>query len=124
MRGEADLIEACAGLIDQGESPEAAVRREALEELGLAVGSVELLASSWPMAAISTEKVHLYLAPYRDADRVGPGGGLASEHENITVLEMPLDDILNRVRTGCLTDMKTLVLVLALKDRHPELFST
>lgn len=124
MCGEADPIEACAGLIDEGETPEVAVRREALEELGLAVGSVELLASSWSMAAISTEKVHLYLAPYHDADRVGPGGGLSSEHENITVLEVPMDDILYRARTGRLTDMKTMLLVLALKDRCPELFST
>ena len=36
--GREQLEEACAGMIDAGETPEQAARREAMEELGLELG--------------------------------------------------------------------------------------
>lgn len=119
--GEPQLLEALAGLLDEND-PEACARREALEEAGLRLATLEKVVTGLSMPGISTERLHLFLAPYAAADRVAAGGGLASEHEHITVVELPLHELAARADAGGITDMKTLVLVLALRLRRPELF--
>jgi 8-oxo-dGTP pyrophosphatase MutT (NUDIX family) len=71
--GEVTVLEAPAGLLDEGD-PEAGARREALEETGLRLGGLEPVALVWTMPGISTERMHLFLAPYGEGDRVAAGG--------------------------------------------------
>lgn len=118
---DADLLEAIAGALD-GEAPEACCRREALEEAGVQLGSLERVVQIWAMPTLSSERVTLFLAPYRAADRVGAGGGVDGEHESITVHELRLEALSRAAAEGRLQDAKTLCLVLALQLRHPELF--
>ena len=74
FKGETEhLIEAPAGLLEQGEEPAAAARREALEEAGVALTTMEPLGTIWTMPGVSTERMHLFLAPYALADRVAGG---------------------------------------------------
>lgn len=115
------LEEACAGMIDDGDA-DATVRREAEEELGLRLGDVEFVARVWPSPGVSTETASLYLAPYSLGDRIGPGGGLASENEDIEVVERPLAELRVEADQGGVTDAKLLTLVLALRLRRPDLF--
>jgi nudix-type nucleoside diphosphatase (YffH/AdpP family) len=115
-------LEAPAGLVEDGEEAEATIRREAEEEVGLRLARVEPVARVHSSPGLSTEAVHLFLAPYGEADRVGEGGGLASEQEDVRVVEMPLAELWGRVESGALTDMKTLALVQALRLRRPDLF--
>lgn len=119
--GPDHLVEVPAGLLDENDAAEGA-RREAMEEVGVKLSSLEPVASLWSMPGISTERMHLFLAPFTRADRVADGGGLAHEHENITVLEVPLRDLPGWVADGRLADMKTVLLVQALRLAHPELF--
>ena len=119
---EPDLVEAAAGLIDPGEEAAASAVREALEELGVRLRTVEPVAAAWSMPAVSSERIHLFLAPYEAADRVAAGGGKAEEGEEIEVLERPLNALLQEADAGTLTDIKTLALVWALARRRPELF--
>ena len=119
--GRAALLECPAGLLDEADPAEAA-RREAKEEVGLALGDVEHVGRVWTSPGISAEQMDLYLAPYSAADRVDTGGGIASEHEAIEVAEVGLDVVWAMVERGELDDMKTLTLVQALRLRHPELF--
>ena len=116
------VLEVPAGLLDEAE-PEDGARREAYEETGVRLGALELVTSGWSMPGISTEQMDLYLAPYAAADRVGPGGRLADENEDITVREMPLAELAALSDRGELTDLKTLVLVLTLRLRRPDLFA-
>jgi nudix-type nucleoside diphosphatase (YffH/AdpP family) len=116
------LTEAPAGLLD-GEDPEACARREAMEEVGVRLGRLEPAGRIWASPGISTELMHLYLAPFGRADRTEAGGGLAEEHEDITVLEIPLDELARRAEDGSLDDLKTLALVQTLRLRHPGLFA-
>lgn len=116
------LVEAAAGIIDPGETAAATAVREALEELGVRLGDVAPVAAAWSMPGISSERIHLFLAPYSAADRVGPGGGVAEEGEEIEVLELPLQTLVQQADSGTLTDIKTLALVWALARRRPELF--
>lgn len=117
LRGEAPpLYEVLAGRIDPGEEAEATARREAVEECGLTLGAIDLVGHFFAMPAVSTERLSLYLAPYRLGDRTSAGGGLAHDHEDIEVVEMRLDDFW-AMGMAALADMKTAILVLALRER-------
>ena len=116
------LLEAPAGLIDPGEDAEACARREAREEVGVELAKLEPVGTAWSSPGVSTERLSLFLAPYRAADRTGAGGGLAEEDENITVVEMSLADLVRLADDGRLTDLKTFCLVQSLRLRRPELF--
>ncbi len=119
--GEVALLEAIAGMLEDGDAA-GAVRREALEEAGLRLSDLEDVARAWPSPGILTERVELFLASYRMEDRIGAGGGLAEEHEKIEVVELPLDALAALADRGGLTDMKTLALLQTLRVRRPDLF--
>jgi nudix-type nucleoside diphosphatase (YffH/AdpP family) len=119
--GEDSLLEAIAGLTD-GEEPDDAARREALEETGVQLTALEPVALLWTMPGLSTERMHLYLAPYGREYRVGKGGGAKGEHEDITVEELALRELAAMADAGTLADMKTFALVQTLRLRKPELF--
>jgi nudix-type nucleoside diphosphatase (YffH/AdpP family) len=120
--GPPDLIEAPAGMLEDDEPAEACARREAEEEVGVRLGGLEPVAEAWSTPGVSSEKIALFLAPYSEGDRTGEGGGLAAENELIEVLELPLAELWARFEAGAVRDMKTLVLLLALRQRRPELF--
>jgi len=120
--GAGETLEVAAGLIDDDEAPETCIRREAMEEMGLRVERLEPVATIQSMPGISTERLHLFLAPYGEGDRVGEGGGLAGEDEQITIVEMPLAELAALADRGELTDAKSLILLQTLRVKHPDLF--
>ncbi len=120
--GEEEFPEAPAGLIDDDESPETAAMREAEEETGLKLRSLEPLGRFWSSPGASTETSWLYLAEFSPADRTGAGGGV-DDHEDIEVIELPLAELAERARRGELNDLKLAVLVLSLMNRRPDLFA-
>ncbi|HSG95265.1 MAG TPA: NUDIX hydrolase, partial [Afifellaceae bacterium] len=105
------LLEVCAGLIDDGETPDDAAIREAEEELGLHLETVRNVGAVYSSPGALTEKIHLFLATYDLQDRKSDGGGLDHEGEDILIVEMPLGELFKMARTGAITDAKTLVLV-------------
>lgn len=121
FQGEPSPYEAIAGSLD-GMDPAQRIVAEAMEEGGLQLGVVEPVTNMWSMVPASSERVQLYLAEYRQADRVAHGGGADGENENITVHEIGLDELRDLALTGELTDAKTLILAQALLLRHPELW--
>lgn len=110
--GEANgmLIEACAGL-NEGNDPETAVRKEALEELGYRLGAVEQVADIHMSPGSVAERLALFVAAYTPGGRVSDGGGLKSEGEDIEVIEMPLSEAFDMVVRGEITDAKTVILL-------------
>lgn len=121
VEGHPDFLEAVAGLLDK-DDPETCARRETMEEAGLRVERLEPLGHFWSAPGITTERLHLFLAPYTEADRVAEGGGLADEHEDIEVLEVGFEELAHLVATHAIADMKTMILVQALQLRHPQAF--
>jgi nudix-type nucleoside diphosphatase (YffH/AdpP family) len=122
VTGTGHTLEAIAGRIED-QDPVATVRREAFEEAGLELASMELVARVWGMPGVSTERMFLFLATYSATNRIAPGGGLEEEHEAIEVAEMNLAELAAMSDAGELDDMKTLALVQALRIRSPELFT-
>ena len=122
MMGEQqEILEAIAGIVED-ELPEVTARREAQEEAGLRLGALESSGTHWTAPGISTERMALFLAPYCEANRIGDGGGLGREHEQIAVVEIELNELAKRADHGELNDLKTFALVQTLRLRHPELF--
>ena len=104
------LIETAAGLLDD-EAPEAAVRREVEEELGVRVGEVEHVFDIWMSPGSVTERLHFYAAPYTPADRTAAGGGVEEEGEDIEAVELPFAEALDMVDDGRIADAKTVLLL-------------
>jgi ADP-ribose pyrophosphatase len=107
----ARTIELPAGIIGDepggaDESNAEAAGRELLEETGYVAGRIEAVTTGPACSGITSERVTLFRA--LDLRRVGAGGGVA--HEDITVHEVPLAEILPwleaKAKTGVLVDPK------------------
>jgi GDP-mannose pyrophosphatase NudK len=105
------LLEACAGILDPGETPEETARREAEEEIGVKIRELRDFGTMLPSVGTLTERMYLYVAEVTAADRTEDGGGLAHEGESIEVVEVPLAELFDMARNGALEDAKTLIIV-------------
>ncbi|MET0350965.1 MAG: NUDIX domain-containing protein [Rhizobacter sp.] len=104
------LIEAPAGLLDT-QSPEERVRAEVEEETGYRLRDVRPVFEAFMSPGSVTEKLHFFVGEYEAHMRVGDGGGVADEGEDIEVLELTIDDALARVADGRIRDGKTIMLL-------------
>jgi len=104
------LIETAAGLLDD-DDPETAIRREAIEETGHAVGEVTHVFDAFMSPGSVTERIHFFAAPYDASTLTHAGGGLADEGEHITVVELDIDEALAMVDDGRIADGKTIMLL-------------
>lgn len=122
MKGATPIIEVPAGLVDAGETAIEAARREAVEETGLTLREIIPAGEIWSMPGVSTEHITLFLAEYGARDRTQAGGGLAEEHEDIEVIERPLDALWAETNGAEPADAKTRILLQVLRLKRPDLF--
>jgi nudix-type nucleoside diphosphatase (YffH/AdpP family) len=104
------LIEAAAGLLDDA-APEARIRAEVEEETGYRLHDVHKVFEAFMSPGVVTEKLHFFVGEYEDGMRVGSGGGLVAEGEDIEVLELPIDEALAMIADGRIVDAKTIMLL-------------
>jgi nudix-type nucleoside diphosphatase (YffH/AdpP family) len=104
------LIEAAAGLLDNL-APEERIRAEVEEELGYRLGAVQKIFEAFMSPGSVTEKLHFFIAEYEPSMRIGNGGGLADEGEDIEVLELGIGEALAMVADGRIADAKTVMLL-------------
>ncbi len=119
--GPPELLEAPAGMVENEDAEDTAIR-EALEECGVVLSRLEPVGSPFSCPGVSSERVDLFLAAYSAGDRKTAGGGVAGEHEMISVEEVPLGLLWSWVEQRRIEDLKSLALVLALRVRRPDLF--
>jgi nudix-type nucleoside diphosphatase (YffH/AdpP family) len=104
------LIEAAAGMLDNA-SPEKRIRAEVEEEIGYRLGEIRKVFEAFMTPGAVTEKLHFFIAEYDSSMRIGNGGGLAAEGEDIEVLELPIDQALAMIGDGRIQDAKTIMLL-------------
>lgn len=112
INGNADgmLIEACAGLLDK-DNPEDCIKRETEEETGYKVTDVRKIFEAYMSPGSVTEILYFFVAEYTKSMKVNEGGGIEEEQENIEVIEMQLDEAMNKIGTGEIKDGKTIMLL-------------
>lgn len=104
------LVEAPAGSLDDA-APEARVRSEAEEEIGYRLGPVQKIFEAFTSPGAVTEKLHFFVAEYQPDMKIGNGGGLAHEGEDIETLELPFAEALAMIANGRIIDAKTIMLL-------------
>lgn len=111
LRGDptGETLEACSGH-HQADSPEESARLEVLEETGYLPHNLTPVASVYGSPGGSLELIHLFTAEYTDA-RQSLGGGLRHEGEDIEVVEVPLREALEWMRSGAIRDARTMLLL-------------
>lgn len=90
-----------AGKIEAGEDPLATAQRELIEECGYTASSWRHLATLHPCVGYSDERFELYLA--RDLRHVGR---VLDDGEFLEVVPMAIDEVLQGIKDGRITDVK------------------
>jgi len=98
------IYEIPAGKLHQGEDPKACAARELEEEIGYKAGTLELLSSIFTAPGFTDEVIHIYRAT-----RMTKGQQHLDRDEVLEVVEMPLHDAIEMIRTGAIRDAKTMV---------------
>ena len=112
LRDGADgfLWEAPAGLLDEAD-PAARVAMEAEEETGFRLRDVRKVCEAYSSPGSFLEKMHFFIGLYDETGRIGPGGGLAEEGEDIEVVELPFATAFAMIASGEIQDAKTIILL-------------
>ncbi len=106
--------EVVAGLLDAGESPMEAARRELEEETGFRARTIEHLGTVYTSPGYVDEKLELFLADL-DEQR----GVVRLDHdERVVAVEMTRDEWSASIRSGEIKDAKTLAAWALLMERE------
>jgi ADP-ribose pyrophosphatase len=117
-KGPGWMVEAIAGAIDAGETPEQCIRREMMEELGFRAGPMQVIGAFYASPGGSSERIFLFYAPVRSADLVAPSAaGLAEQQEDIKRITIPRAEFVQNCITGQYVDAKLLIAGLWLAAR-------
>lgn len=115
------IMEIPAGMIERDEKPDAAARREAFEETGFALTTLETIATLYVSPGGTSERVILFYATVDG--RVQDLAAAEKERdpdEDIKLVEQNLDDFFDACRRGRVNDAKTLAAglwILANRER-------
>lgn len=98
------MVELPAGKVDAGEGPEETARRELAEETGHTCGELIRLGLIHPCIGYSDEQIVVYLA--RGLSR---REAAAEPDELVEPFELSLEEALEWIRQGQITDVKTII---------------
>lgn len=103
------LTELPAGMIDEGETPEAAIRRELLEEIGYQVQHLQPVSHFFPSPGACDERIFIFYAQVKPVHAVTEGGGVDDEGEDIRRVHLPVKSALDQLKSATFTDAKTII---------------
>jgi nudix-type nucleoside diphosphatase (YffH/AdpP family) len=104
------MVEVPAGVLDAA-TPQDCIRAEAEQEAGIRVRQPRQVFEAFMSPGAVTERLHFFVAEYDAGDRIGAGGGVHAEGEDIEVFETPFDEALAMVTRGEIVDAKTILLL-------------
>ena len=107
------VIEIPAGKLNAGEDPLLCAQRELQEETGYTAKHWSKIRRIHPVISYSTEFIDIYLA-----EGLSPGPARLDEEEFLDVFAAPLEELLNWVEMGKITDVKTIISTYWLERRR------
>ena len=102
------LLEVVAGIVEEGESEEEVVRREAQEEAGLTLNSLTRIMSYFPSPGGCGERITLFVGEV-DASEAATYAGLASESEDIRVHRLPREQAMQWLAEGKIDNASSII---------------
>lgn len=102
-----------AGLVEEGEEPKKAARRELAEETGYSGGEWESLGSLASSPSLKDNWAHLYLA--RNVER--SASQQPDEYERLEIVAVPVGELLSKVSTGEIVSSSGVAAVLLALNR-------
>lgn len=99
-----ELIEIPAGLVENGENPKSAARRELQEEIGYDCNNLELLCSFYPSPGFCNEVTYIYLATNLIKSSLPK-----DEDEFIELIRIPMTEIKSLYNKEYTVDGKTIL---------------
>ena len=105
-----------AGLVEEGERPEAAARRELLEETGYSGGEWEPLGALASSPSLKDNWAYLFLA--RGVEEVAPPD--PDEHELVETVRVPNGELLGLIRAGEIVSSSGVAAVMLALERLRE----
>jgi nudix-type nucleoside diphosphatase (YffH/AdpP family) len=114
-------LEPVAGRIDPDETPEAAARREAVEEAGLTLGRLLKVAEYYPTTGAKSEYLYSYVALADLPDGVAGIHGVADEAEDIRGHLVSFDAFMALVASGEISNAPLILTALWLQRERPGL---
>jgi len=102
------MLELIAGVVEAGESDEAVIHREAMEEAACELSDLLPIATVFPSAGACSEQVRLFCGRVSRA-AIGGLHGLQDEGEDILVHSVPRATALQMVAENCIPNGHTLI---------------
>lgn len=99
-----EILELPAGRLEENETPETCAHRELEEETGYRAGKLDLLASFYPSAGYTSEKVFVFLADQlqKTEDNLEPD-------ERIRLIHIPIAELEDRLANREFEDSKVII---------------
>ncbi len=112
------ISEIIAGIVDEGETSEDAIKRETKEETGYIVEKTEKIGKFYLSPGYSSEQITLYYIEIDKQTLQNTNRGLLSEGENIKIVEYDLKDLYSAIYKNKLEDAKTIIGIQYLLNKH------
>jgi nudix-type nucleoside diphosphatase (YffH/AdpP family) len=119
-KGPGWITEVVAGMINPGESPEAAIRREVLEEIGYEADRVEPICTFYVSPGGSSERICLFYAEVTNPGLNAKGGGVVSEGEDIRLIEISAIEAQEMLSNDTIQDAKTIMALMWFLNRRSD----
>ena len=107
---QAWLLEIVAGVQEVGLTVKDVAHKELFEETGYQIkGDFQLIATVYPSPGGSSERITLFLVQVDSRERIGQGGGVVAEGEDIQVEALPFQEAMEVIARGEIRDAKTIL---------------
>jgi ADP-ribose pyrophosphatase len=101
-------LELPAGMIEPGEEPIVAAKRELEEETGIIAKDIELLVSVYPSTGYTSETVHIFVA--KDFEKGKKQ--LDSTEEILEIKKIPIEECIENIKNGKLENASQIIAIL------------